>query len=149
MDKTNKITEMVKETFGDKPYLRMLFVDEDKDRVYAKFKGKYFFPVDRSYKKPGWVAAIIVEERDNFGFIDVIPIEEISAKNWASKAIKGAFVKNNWEKNQLEIYPGMNKEQVKAKMVQNCILTIPLDNEIIATDETRNTIRKTLHNLRV
>jgi len=146
--KENQIQDMVKDSFGDKPYLRMLFADETKDRVYAKFKGKFFFPIDRTYKKAGWVAAIIVDEKPNVGFIDVIPIEDIGIQTWLSKAVKGAYVKHNWEKNTLEVYPGINKEQLKAGVVQNCILTLELPTENPDLDDTRKTVRQTLHSLK-
>ena len=64
------------------------------------------------------------------------------------KLYKNIRKKNNWEKNQLEVYPGMNKDQLDKGEVQNCILEVPLENGVVVDDEVRNNIRQTLSDLK-
>lgn len=142
MEKSSE-KEMVSEKFGKEPCLRMFFLDEQKDRVFCKIRGKIFFPVDPDYKTPGWHIVLIVEEKKNFGTVDFTPVADISAEMWNSGKIKGVFVKKNYSEAKLEVYPAMNAKRRANEEVETVICSIPLE----LPKREKSQLKEVLHSL--
>jgi hypothetical protein len=95
-----------------KLFLRMFFVNSEKsEKIITKLNGKVYFPKD-PHIQPGWYIASIIEEREMYGVMDTMPIEDVPVSLWRQKVIKGVYVTFNHSENQMEIYRSIPAEQL-------------------------------------
>jgi hypothetical protein len=114
-----------KEKFGGAT-LKMIYNDGKKNRRYCKFHGKIFFPMDHT-AKAGWHVVSILEEKENFGIVDVIPVDQITLKEWQSSKIKGSFLHANYQKGVIEVMSAEDK-YLSSDLVQPIIIEIKMPN---------------------
>ena len=104
-------------------FLRFFKKDPSNGKILTLLNRKVYFPKEKIGE--GWYVACVIEERDNHGVMDTIPLKDIRPDLWNPKYIKGIYLSPDYENSILKIYPAVPKERLN-EVLPNCIHTIPL-----------------------
>ena len=109
-------------------FLRFFKKDDTNGKILTRYKRKVYFPLDNKIE-PGWYVATIIEERENHGIMETMPLSAIDPILWKPACIKGIYVKRNHAENTLEIYPAIPKDQLEEQQ-PTLIYTVKLETPV-------------------
>lgn len=91
-----------------KKFILRYFKEGDNGKVITSLKKKIYFP--KQSITPGYFVGTIIDEKENYGVMDVVPINQVPPSMWVRNEIGGSYIKTNRARRIISIFRSLPEE---------------------------------------
>ena len=125
-----------------KPFALRYIKEGENKKMITTIAKKIYFSKDQNII-PGYYVGAIIEEQDNYGVFDAIPINKLPVDMWVSNQVSGAFVKVNKKDKKISIFlskaPENRDEEKPVKIIE---LNEAQAKELWGKDYKKNIVKR-------
>lgn len=127
----------------NKPFILKYFREGDNQKIITSINNKIYFSKDQNITS-GYYVGTIIEDYDNHGVFDTLPLNQLPINMWTTNQVQGVFIRSDKKSRVIAIYLSKSKDYRinNERPIYTIELTEEQAKELWGSDYKQNIVRK-------